>query len=474
MRCSVLAEDTIAAISTPAGTAARAIVRLSGRDAVALAGNVFSSTGPALAALGGFCCADGLVTARSAGLELPARAYVFRAPRSYTRQDVVELHVPGCAAAAAAVLAQLIELGARQAGPGEFTERAFFSGRIDLSQAEAVADVINAADDARLRAAVACLGGGVHRLCRKAAADVAEVLAGVEAAIDLADEDIQLDRPHELADRLSGLAGRLRDVASRAADVPDAAETPRVVIAGRPNVGKSSLLNALSGAGRAIVSALAGTTRDVLSASMTLGGWPVTLQDAAGLAPAGDSLSAAAGGAARRAAQAADVILFVVDCRDGTFEQDMALLVEVRQANARAPLLVLANKIDLAGRRQVDQALSLLSAAAAGVKVLAISALRGDGLDDLRGELADVLHLAASRGAEALGLHHRQKQCMLAAADAIDRSARLLAGAAEVADVAELAAVELRSALADIGQISGEVVTEDILGRIFARFCVGK
>ncbi|HUS48208.1 MAG TPA: GTPase [Phycisphaerae bacterium] len=466
-------DDTIAANSTAAGAAARAIVRLSGGRAIDLAAAVFRPAAGRLSEVGGFRCTDGLAAARCAGIELPARAYVFRAPRSYTRQDVVELHVPGAAPAATALLEELIDAGARQAEPGEFTERAFLAGRIDLSAAEAVADVINAADDAQLRAAVTSLGGCVHRLCEQASSDAAEVLAAIEASIDLADEDVQFDSPAELAGRLAGLAGRLRGAADRAADMPEAADTPHVVLAGRPNVGKSSLLNALSGSSRAIVSALAGTTRDVLSASMTLGASAVTLQDAAGLAPASDPLAAAANSAARQAAKRADVILFVVDAAADGFEEDLALLQEVRRANGRAPLLVLVNKIDLAGEERARNAVRSLAAADAAT-TLTVSATRGDGLDALRQALCDLLHLAAARGAEALGLHQRQKRCLLAATDAIDRASALLAGAKEVADVAELAAVEMRSALAELGRISGQVVTEDILGRIFARFCVGK
>jgi len=468
----MLTNETIVAISTPAGAAARAIVRLSGPEALGLAEAVFRPADGALADLRGFSCTDGLAAARSADIELPARAYVFRAPRSYTRQDVVELHIPGCPAAASALLAELTDAGARQAGPGEFTQRAFFSGRIDLSAAQAVADLIDAADDAQLRSAVAALGGRVHRLCQDASGSIAEALAGVEASIDLADEDIQLDEPGELSRRLTELSGRLRRIAAAASDTPETADAPHIVIAGRPNVGKSSLLNALSGSSRAIVSALAGTTRDVLSASTTLGGSGVILQDVAGLSQACDTLAAAANSAARRAARRADVVLFVVDVLADGFEADLALLAEVMHANPRAPVMILINKTDAADEAKTDAAAELLARTAR--KILRVSAIHGRGLEELRGELTDLLHLGASRGGEAMGLHQRQKRCLLSAADALGRAAELIARAAQVADVAELAAVEMRDALCQLAQISGQVVTEDILARIFARFCVGK
>lgn len=453
----------------------RAIIRLSGPESLPIAQKVFLISSPevTLEQLGGFRWCDGRVRLDN-HLELPARAYVFRTPRSYTRQDVVELHVPGSPSVAAGVLDTLLQFGARQAGPGEFTARAFFSGRIDLSRAQAVADVIDAADDVQLRSAMSVLGGRVHRLCQQAAAECTDVLALIEASIDMADEDLEFETTDVLARRIGSLASHLRDVASNACDVSETGDRPHVVIAGRPNVGKSSLMNRLTGTDRAIVSALAGTTRDVLSVTMDLlDGVAIELQDVAGFMAVSDTLEAAADSAARAAVSCADVVMLVVDHSSDDFVSDVLLLEEIRQANRRAEVLLLVNKVDLSPRDNID---ALLAPLEEGMlqPTLRISSQTGEGLECLRKVLMDLLHLNVQRGGEALGLHARQKRCLLAAAEAADRAADMLGAVGQVIDVAELAAIEVRHVLAELGQISGQVVTEDILGRIFQRFCVGK
>lgn len=485
-------DDTIVAISSPAGAAPRAIVRLSGPGAFSLAAAWFHSE-VSLDALPGFCWTAGQVQLPlgEATVTLPAKAYCFRGPRSYTRQDLIEIHLPGQPLAAAALLDAWVAAGARRAEPGEFTARAFLSGRIDLSQAQAVADVIHAADESQLRASVATLGGRVHQLCANAAAELAQGLALTEASIDFAEEDLALEQPDVLAATLTTLADHLRDVAANAYALGEASALPRVILAGLANAGKSSLLNALTETDRAITSHQAGTTRDVLTAEWTLpSGAILELIDVAGFLPqapnapqapdddpakqACDALDQAADDAARAALAQGDFVLFVLNDAQPFDPGNKTLLQRLRGENPDVPILVLRNQCDQLPAPAPNVPGDPQASELAALPAMATSALTGYGLAAVRDHLAGALHLSIQRDGDAMGLHDRQRRCLLAASEATHAAAAMLADSNAIADIAELVAMDLRYALDQVGQISGEIVTDDILGQIFSQFCVGK
>ncbi|MEA2711205.1 MAG: tRNA modification GTPase [Phycisphaerales bacterium] len=432
------AADTIAAISNSVAAAAgRMIVRMSGAEARRIAASVSDDLPPA-----GEARRTGL---SFSDLTVPAWIYFFAAPRSYTGEDLVEFHLPGNPLLVKMLLDALIAAGARHAEPGEFTARAYFSGRIDLAEAEGVAATIAAHGDAELRAARQLLAGELSSRLRGPMESLAEALALVEAGIDFSEEDISFLAGDELVRRVEEIDAFLDDLVKNSARFEPLTHEPSFVLVGRPNAGKSTLLNALAGHDRAIVSPIAGTTRDALSAEVRLKRGLVRLIDVAGLdedLAAPDAIEHQMNAQARRVIESADFVLLVRDASD-----DKPLFELPRRAD-----LIVLTKADLA------------SAALPG----AISAVTGQGLDAFRDAL-DVLAFGQVAAAPTLALNARH---LAAIADA--RSA--LARAKEIARTAgaELIALELRDALDSLGRVLGQVTPDDVLGRVFATFCIGK
>lgn len=448
-------DDTIAAAATAAGGAI-GIVRISGPEALAVAARVFCGRDPRQ--MPGFTAARGFIEADGRRLD-EALCLVMRGPKSYTREDVVELHCHGGSAAVRQTLAAVISAGARPAEPGEFTRRAFLNGRIDLAQAEAVADLVAGETAAAARAAAAQLCGGLSERVGDLRSGVVESLALLEAAIDFPEEeDIPDLRPDQLGARLhelSGVIGRVLADADRGRRLREGA---RVVIAGRPNVGKSSLMNALLRQDRVIVSAEPGTTRDVVEDGIELGGVAVRLYDTAGLRKATGVVEELGVTRAHQALAIADLTLLVLDGSAPLSADDH----DAAQAAGQAAVIVI-NKADLPAVLADAEAGELLPDA----PLVRLSALTGANLGALEKLLAELL----APGAETPAVTNARHAAALAdARRAIDRAAAALESKAPP----ELVASDLRSALAALGLITGETATDEALDLIFSRFCIGK
>lgn len=455
----MLDDRTIVACGSPPGASPRAVVRLSGPEAWALARAVF----PELPRRGFRRAAGDL---RLPGWPpAPAIGVAFRGPRSYTGEDMVELWVPGAPPLVGRLLRHLEAAGARPAGPGELTRRAFLHGRLDLPQAEAVLALTTSEDAAGVRAALRALGGGTGERVDAAKAIFLEVRVHLEAAIDFSDEDVELTPAAALAARLGDADGVLARLGRDAGRRPRAGTTPLVALRGPANAGKSSLLNALAGDEAALVSDRAGTTRDVVTARWRLsGGTEVLLADTAGdLSGPGTDLDGQARSAADATAREADLVLVVVDGREPA-------AARTALAAAPTPGLLVLNKVDLVSRSSEGERGGAPTGALGGA--LWTSARTGAGLAALGARVEAALYGGAAAPGSDLVATARQDGLLGRARQALDRARAVLGGPDPAR--AELAALEVTEALDALGELTGAVTTEDVLDRIFGEFCIGK
>ena len=440
--------DTIAALATAPGRGGVAVVRVSGPAAFRIASAL---TGRAVDAAyaGRFIHAAFRAPGGTGPLD-DGLVLVFAAPRSYTGEDVVELQGHGGSLAPRRVLEACLAAGARLARRGEFTERAFLNGRLDLGAAEAVLDLIDARTERAADDAAARLGGAASRALEALYAAALDVSSRLEHALDFSEEELPPDFADTLRAALGGLRAAVERKLSTAREGRILREGARVVLAGAPNAGKSSLLNALLGTRRAIVSEAAGTTRDAIEEWVEIGGWPVRLIDTAGLRAASDAVEAEGVARATALIDAADLVLRLVPCADAVDGQSVA---------GGGTELRVWSKCD-----QVPDG----SAPRGGVRV---SAVTGEGLPELRTAIAARLAERAAKSAEETGadVTTRQKECLLAAQAALARADDALAGTDWV-----VAANELRGAAEALGRMLGKVYSDDLLDALFSRFCVGK
>jgi tRNA modification GTPase len=458
---SITLDDTIAAIATVPGAAERGVLRLTGPNTDDVVRRVFRQH----SARAEWCSAR--VPSRFAGefsanrLRVAVSGFLCWWPtkRSYTGQPVAEIHVPGAQPILEALLEELTSVGARIARPGEFTLRAFLAGRIDLLQAEAVLGVIEATDHDQLQQALSQLGGSITKRMSCVREDLVALLGDLEAGLDFVEEDIQFVRPSETIRRIQQAANAVQELTQTTGERLPSNFRRRVVLAGLPNAGKSTLFNAIARQQRALVSSVAGTTRDYLSAVIDLDGMPIELVDTAGWERAGNAIEGQAQNMRARQVQRADLVVW---CRapDVTVEQ-LAMDDDLnRYASGDARCII-----------RVDTCSDRVACRTFDSDALWISALHKHNLDILmqriRGTLShnnatrdELLGATTARCRESL---IRASACLLAAAESVS------SGFGD-----EITALELRQALHEIATVLGDVYTDDILDHIFSSFCIGK
>jgi len=443
-------EDLIAAIATPQGRGGIGVVRLSGRDLSGIAVQIIGRIPwPRKATHAAFLSEDGGAIDEGIALYFPA-------PHSYTGEDVLELQGHGGPVVMRMLLRRCLSLGARLAEPGEFTRRAFLNDKLDLAQAEGVADLIEAATEAAAKCALRSLRGEFSAAISGLAGKLIELRMLVEASLDFPEEDI------DAGDRIAAeeQLWRLRADVSRALAQGRQGSLLRtglqVVLAGQPNVGKSSLLNRLAGEELAIVTAIPGTTRDAVRQTIQIGGVPLNIIDTAGLRNTSDEVEAMGISRTWQAIDRADVLLLVVEAGNGVTAQDREIMARLPR---RLSHVVVFNKSDLSGdpARVTDSG---------GEKLIWLSAKTGDGLDLLRRALLSIVGWQATGEDVFLA---RERHLL-----ALENVEACLARATPVIGQAELFAEELRLAQKELGRITGEYSADDLLGEIFSRFCIGK
>ncbi len=457
--------DTIAAIATARGRAALAIVRTSGPRAVDVVNRCFR--GADLAAGDSHTAHVGyLLDAEGRAIDQVV-VTLFRAPRSATGEDVVEVSCHGGDFAPQLVLESLLAHGARMAEPGEFTQRAFLNGKLDLAQAEAVADLIHASSSMAHRVSLQHLQGRYSERLADLRDELLELCAFVELELDFSEEDVEFADKERLHELLTGAESLLDELLGTVQTGEKLRDGVRVVIGGRPNAGKSTLLNALVGRDRAIVSATPGTTRDEIEAEAEIEGFLFRFVDTAGLRDTSDRIEAEGVRRAERSIQQADVLLYVYDLAVGLDSEEIAFLREVTAAEPQLAALLVGNKADLVDDvpvARIDAIPSIKLSAEHGVQ-------RADELAPLNEWLVDTVAGRLSRAdASAVVMNQRHRRHLQDALGAL-RSAREALDAGMSGDMLTL---DLRAALHELGAITGEITNEDVLDQIFSRFCIGK
>lgn len=457
-------EDTIAAISTPLGEGGIGIVRLSGPAAVEIAGKIFRARrGEWTDAAGNSLIYGHIYDFDGAVVDEVLLGYM-KAPHTYTREDVVEINCHGGPLPLKKVLELVLAAGARLANPGEFSMRAFLNGRMDLAQAESVIDIIRAKTEGGLRLAAGQLKGDLSKKIFNLQDKLLGLLAQVEANIDFPDEDLEEKTMEEISLSSGEIIGDLKELIRGAEAGKIYREGISTIIIGRPNVGKSSLLNALLRENRAIVTDIPGTTRDIIEEIINIGGIPLKIIDTAGLHETENIIEKIGIERTKENIEKAGLVLLVLDASNELTEEDLAIIESVGDKKA----VFLINKADIEEKKiDPDQ----VAARASGRPVLWVSAKKGTGLEQLEKIIYEmVMEGQIANNDTVLVTSVRHKQALEKAAAHLEDARSGITGGVPV----DIIAIDIRAAWEALGEITGSTVTEDLLDRIFADFCIGK
>ena len=467
--------DTIVAIATSPGRGGVGVIRLSGPEALGIAQRICGKAQALEARVAHFCrFLDQSGQTIDSGLCL-----CFPGPGSFTGEDVAELQAHGSPVVLEILVQICIRQGARLARPGEFSERAYLNGKMDLAQAEAVADLINAASDASARAAVRSLQGEFSQLLNNLSADLVRLRVQVEAAIDFPDEDIEILAAPGVRGALGDLIESVAQIVARTRTGVRLTEGARLVLVGAPNVGKSSVLNRLAGEDRAIVTAIPGTTRDLLREQLLLNGLPIELIDTAGLRETADVIEAEGVRRAKDAASEADLVLAIHDISNPDSLQFLLDWLSTewsvgQSSESSTPLIIVGNKNDIRDDLQDKTTKtedSFGKLALTNVIHSYVSAKTGQGIGELTDRLVETL--TGGNGAELAGSFSARSRHLEALNACLAGLTEAQSGIANELG-AELVAEHLGYAQAQLGSVCGEITTDELLGEIFSNFCIGK
>ncbi|OGW11161.1 MAG: tRNA uridine-5-carboxymethylaminomethyl(34) synthesis GTPase MnmE [Nitrospinae bacterium RIFCSPLOWO2_12_39_16] len=454
--------DTISAISTPPGEGGIGIVRVSGPASISIAKKIFTTPkGESLNGVESHKLIHGYIkdpdTRKNIDEVLLA---VMHSPKSFTGEDVVEISCHGGSLPLNKILSLTIKSGARLAEPGEFTKRAFLNGRLNLLQAEAVIDIIKSKSDTALESAMNQLQGGLAKQIASIRNKLIDILAEIETDIDFPEEDIEFKNKLEFKKGLESVLTEIGQLVDSYRYGKIYREGVSVVIAGRPNVGKSSLMNALLNEERAIVTSIPGTTRDTIEEGLNINGLTIKIVDTAGIRESEGFVEQEGIKRTQKAIEGAGLIIFLLDGSEGLREKDKDLIKEIKQKNK--PVIIAINKIDVGNKNSSEWT---------GGEFLKISALKNIGLDELRNKIFDIIYNGHCKTPEGIFItRERHRERLSKAHDSLSKAVNAINQNLS----SEFIAADLRLSLESLGEITGETYSEDVLNRIFQEFCIGK